>query len=186
MSSTLRTHAARVAVGVAALAAASAVSMGPAAAADSPSGLHADGLSESVQVVHPDGLPENCVSNADGGNTAFGAGYTMYRGAGAVCSGNLQYELVEQTDGNLVIYRASDGHSTWASGTVGDYNAWAVMQSDGNFVIYRPDGSSPWSTRSPGHPGAYACMQNDGVFVIYAPGGGFCSGEVLAASNRGM
>lgn len=183
MSSTFRTHAARVAVGVAALAAASAVSMGPAAAADSALGLHASALSGSTQVVHPDGLPYRCVAAGDGGNTAILAPSVMSEGD-AVCSGNFQYELVQQHDGNLVIYRASDGRPTWASNTAGDYDAWATMQYDGNFVIYEPDGSSPWSTRSSGHPGAYACMQNDGVFVIYAPGGGFCSGEVLAASNR--
>ena len=185
MSNTLRTHAARVAVGVAAVAAASAVSMGPAAAADSPSGLHVAGLSGSTQVVHPDGLPYRCTVGGGGGNVAIFAPSVMSDGT-AVCSGNYQYELVQQQDGNLVVYRASDGHPTWASNTAGDYGALATMQDDGNFVIYEPDGSAPWSSRTSGHPGAYACIQNDGVFVIYAPGGGFCSGEVLAASNRGM
>ena len=186
MSNTLRTHAARVAVGVAAVAAASAVSMGPAAAADSPSGLHVVSLSGSTQVVHPDGLPYGCTAGGGGGgNVEILPTSVLYAGE-AVCSGNYQYELVQQADGNLVVYRASDGHYTWASNTAGDYGALAIMQDDGNFVVYKPDGSAPWSSRTQGHPGAYACIQNDGVFVIYAPGGGFCSGEVLAASNRGM
>src|SRR6185437_13947006 len=41
----------------------------------------------------------------------------------------------------------------------------AVMQSDGNFVIYQ--GTRPlWSSRSSGHPGSRLTFQTDGNVVI--------------------
>ena len=48
-----------------------------------------------------------------------------------------QYELIMQTDGNLVIYDVWNGRSpVWASDTVGAPNTRAEMQDDGNLVIY--------------------------------------------------
>ncbi len=44
----------------------------------------------------------------------------------------------------------------------------AIMQGDGNFVVYA-NGVAQYSTRT-GVPGSRAVMQTDGNFVIYTPG----------------
>ena len=46
----------------------------------------------------------------------------------------------------------------------------AVMQADGNFVIYDQGGKALWASGTcckPSHPGAYLALQNDGNVVIY-------------------
>ena len=44
----------------------------------------------------------------------------------------------------------------------------ALMQADGNFVVYGPNGAT-WASGTNGWPGAYAQMNFDGNFVIYYP-----------------
>jgi hypothetical protein len=48
----------------------------------------------------------------------------------------IQDQLVFQNDGNLVLYRNSDGHAMWTTGTSGSRAIKAVMQEDGNLGIY--------------------------------------------------
>lgn len=85
---------------------------------------------------------------------------------------------VMQWDGNLVTYLMTpDGHqgpALWSSGTAGHWAAHAVMQPDGNFVIYR-EGSTRqsdalWSTGTWGHPGMRAYLYRDGDFGISESG----------------
>ena len=96
--------------------------------------------------------------------------------------------LAMQGDGNLVMYRKRDGAAIWSSRTWGHSGAYAVMQTDGNVVVY-PSGGGPsshdalWSTGTWGHSGAYAIMQNDGNLVVYPKGGGPSSHDALWASN---
>jgi hypothetical protein len=182
LSSFFRTHVARLAVSVAAAAAASAFGMGPAAAtADGPAALQTVAQSGSTESVQPDGMPYSCVYPKNGGNIGIAPPSTLTAGV-ALCPGNLAYELVQQGDGNLVIYN-SGGGPIWATNTDGHPGAYSVMQNDGNFVVYDAGGTALWATHTDGHPGAYACMQVDGNFVVYAPGGAFCSGTPLWASN---
>ena len=67
------------------------------------------------------------------------------------CNGQLLW-LTFQTDGNLVYYaRNASGivNVLWASDTVAQNSAdvdAAVMQTDGNFVIYEKGGVAKWST----------------------------------------
>jgi hypothetical protein len=49
----------------------------------------------------------------------------------------------------------------------------AIMQGDGNFVLYGDERRVLWSSPTYGHPGAYAIMKSDGVFVIRDAGGNF-------------
>jgi hypothetical protein len=91
--------------------------------------------------------------------------------------------LVMQTDGNLVLYRNSDGKALWASNTSGHPGAYATMQSDGNLVVYKPGGGALWATGTNGHTGAYALVQNDGNLVVYKPGGGPTTGGALWATG---
>jgi hypothetical protein len=99
--------------------------------------------------------------------------------------------LVMQDDGNLVLY-SKGGLPLWASRggksayrqnllpTEGRLNAgqtlWspnlqyaAVMQGDGNFVVYRSGGVAEWATGT-NVPGSYLRMQADGNLVVYTPG----------------
>lgn len=64
------------------------------------------------------------------GNTPLGPGQSLQ-------SDNGKYILImQQTDGNLVVYRKADMKVLWASGKLGGPNAWAVAQRDHNFVVY--------------------------------------------------
>lgn len=84
---------------------------------------------------------------------------------------NGRYKLIMQSsDGNLVLYSPST--ALWASGTQGHPGDFALMQSDGNFVIYRQGGGiADWASGTQGNPGAYLIMQGDGNLVIYRQGG---------------
>lgn len=64
------------------------------------------------------------------GNTPLAPGQSLQ-------SDNGKYILImQQTDGNLVVYRKADMKVLWASGKLGGPNAWAVAQRDHNFVVY--------------------------------------------------
>ncbi|MDF2258548.1 hypothetical protein P2L57_23330 [Streptomyces ferralitis] len=91
--------------------------------------------------------------------------------------------LVVQLDGNLVMYRKSDGKAIWSSGTSGHSGAYVYMQSDGNLVVYGSSGGALWATGTWGHSGAYAIMQNDGNLVVYKSGGGPSTGGSLWATG---
>jgi len=41
----------------------------------------------------------------------------------------------------------------WSSATVGSGGTKAVMQDDGNFVIYTPAGGAVWASNTAGFPG---------------------------------
>jgi hypothetical protein len=82
------------------------------------------------------------------------------------CDG--RFTLVLGGDGNLVLYEGST--ALWSSGTAGKASAKAIMQGDGNFVIYDTSGSPLWSSGTAGNNGAYLVVQNDGNTVIYSSG----------------
>ena len=78
------------------------------------------------------------------------------------------YTLVLQPDGNLVLYNNRTRERLWSSGTGGQAVRTAIMQHDGNFVIYGfPD--PIWATATPGHAGSFLAVQDDGSVVIYQP-----------------
>ena len=106
--------------------------------------------------------------------------------------------FIVQDDGNLVVYKNS-GASHWASNTTaripdrsyvgsdalsankwltaGQYirsNDWrytAVMQSDGNFVVYAAGGRPIWASNTGGNTGAKLVVQGDNNIVIYRSDG---------------
>ena len=80
-------------------------------------------------------------------------------------SPNYGYQLIYQTDGNLVLYRG-DGTALWGSGTSGHTPGRAEMQTDGNFVIYDSGGVPQFATDTGGNPGAILFLQSDGNAVI--------------------
>lgn len=82
-------------------------------------------------------------------------------------SGNGRVVLIMQADGNLVLYREDDGVPLWASNTWGTPATHAVMQTDGNFVVYDDAGKPYWATGTWGQPGNWLVLQNDGNLVLY-------------------
>lgn len=82
-----------------------------------------------------------------------------------------RYELRMQVDGNFVLYyrAVTPLHATWESNTDGSGADRAVMQQDGNLVLYR-GGTAIWQSNTDGFPGGTLVVQNDGNVVIYEGG----------------
>jgi len=92
---------------------------------------------------------------------------------GAIRSQDGRSILIMQTDGNLVLYRFLTGGrhiARWSTGTNDQIVTQAVMQGDGNFVVYGPHGAL-WNSGTHGNPGAWLVLQNDGNLVIYDASG---------------
>ncbi len=77
-----------------------------------------------------------------------------------------RFRLEYQWDGNLVLYMG--GTALWSSGTYGRSAGRAIMQDDGNFVVYDAEGRDAWSSATCGNPGAYLVVQSDGNMVVYS------------------
>ncbi|MBG6119015.1 MULTISPECIES: hypothetical protein [unclassified Sphingobium] len=73
-----------------------------------------------------------------------------------------RFRLVQQTDGNLVLYFGAS--ALWASYAFGS-NFTTYFQSDGNLVTYGPSGPV-WNSET-NAIGARLALQNDGNLVIY-------------------
>ena len=91
-------------------------------------------------------------------------------------SGRDYNSLRHTWNANRPQYMLGNIETAWANETLwsgdqiispnGQYSA--VMQWDGNFVIYNGGGTPVWSTGTYS-PGARAVMQGDGNFVLYTP-----------------
>ncbi len=82
------------------------------------------------------------------------------------------YRLLMQLGGNLAVYHRATHGIIWSSGTVGEGN-WAVLQGDGNFVLYNATGDQAlWHSQS-GRVGVdsawFIVLQDDSNLVIYHP-----------------
>ena len=86
----------------------------------------------------------------------------------AVDSCDGRFVLTMQHDGNLVLYQRHVG-AVWSSGTHGSGADRAVMQTDGNLVVYA-GGTARWASGTHGEPGAIAAVQSDGNLVVYRGG----------------
>ncbi|WP_167837784.1 right-handed parallel beta-helix repeat-containing protein [Nocardia altamirensis] len=82
------------------------------------------------------------------------------------CDG--RFTLTLQTDGNLVLTQT--GNPIWATATDGRDSVVAIMQKDGNFVVYSSAGEPIWSTGTNPN-GSTLAVQNDGNTVVYTAGG---------------
>jgi hypothetical protein len=102
-------------------------------------------------------------------NQQFLPGYGV-----SACNGSTRLTL--QTDGNLVL---KDGSKVlWSSGTAGKDARFAMLQNDGNFVIYDSDDQAIWNTGVVGNANARLSVQNDGNLVLYR-----ASGSVIWTTN---
>ncbi len=88
----------------------------------------------------------------------------------SLTSASGRYWLVYQGDGNLVLYDVATGVALWWTGTVGELPGQAVMQGDGNFVVYNADGAPVWWSATEGYEGARLFVQDDANVVMYAAG----------------
>jgi pimeloyl-ACP methyl ester carboxylesterase len=95
----------------------------------------------------------------------LGPGESLRPGEGRTSS-NGEYTLWYQGDGNLVLYRNSDGRPLWATATPGPAGE-AAMQGDGNLVVYSSSWQPQWSSGTAGHEGARLAVQSDGNLVVY-------------------
>ena len=84
----------------------------------------------------------------------------------SITSPNGLFQLVMQTDGNLVVYLVAQGDPLWSTGTSGNPGAVAAMQNDGNLVVYTESGSALWASGTSA-PNATLTLQGDGNLVIY-------------------
>jgi hypothetical protein len=80
-----------------------------------------------------------------------------------------RFYLTMQTDGNLVLYQSQNGLTTalWSSGTWLSTGNVAMMQDDGNFVLYDATRTPIWSSSTWGWQNSYLAVQDDGNLVIY-------------------
>jgi hypothetical protein len=145
------------------------------------------------------------------------AAITTFTGGTSIISGNGDYQLLMQTNGDLVenslhgiapleITWSTDGNTMqgggnasasgnytvtgtyvgetttpiWHSNTVGNPGARAVLQQDGNFVIYSASNAVLWSSNTGGNPGATLTVQNDGNAVLYDNGGALWSTKTVS------
>ena len=86
-------------------------------------------------------------------------------------SASKQFRLVYQADGNLALIDDGAHAAVWTSGTGGIAPQQALMQTDGNFVIYDAAGGADFMTNTGGNAGARLVLQNDGNLVIFGGDG---------------
>lgn len=162
----------------------------------SPNGrFHATFQSDGNFVLYGDGRPVWSSSTAASGGRVIvqsDGNLVVYTGVGVPAwstrtSSTVGVQLVVQDDGNLVLYRG--GTPLWSSLTdrrdrlTGGQSLAggqaltspngvhrAVMQSDGNLVVYGAAGRVGW-TSGTSAPGGRLVSQPDGNVVLYTPGG---------------
>lgn len=84
--------------------------------------------------------------------------------------------LAMQEDGNLDLYRKSDGAVLWSTKTNNNPGAYTFMQPDGNFVVYKKGTSDAagalFSTKTYGNNEAFFYVEDNGNLVVYKKNGG--------------
>lgn len=86
------------------------------------------------------------------------------RQATSSCDG--RFTLIQQSDGNLVLY-GPVGKALWSTSTQHVDGYALFVQPDGNAVQYSAYGRAAWSSNTPGQPGARLVVQTDGNLVVY-------------------
>ena len=80
-------------------------------------------------------------------------------------SDNNAYKLQMAADGTLRVYDIAAQTAIWTSANTSPATM-AIMQTDGNFVLYTDTGSPIWATGTNGHIGAELKLNNDGSLTI--------------------
>ena len=88
----------------------------------------------------------------------------------SIVSPSGQYFLTLQGDGNLALYQQGNTKALWASNTFGKAASKAVVQADGNFVLYDTQGNAVWASNTGGKGQSFLRVQDDGNLVVYLQG----------------
>jgi hypothetical protein len=95
------------------------------------------------------------------------AGATLAAGQ-QIISADGHYRLTMESNGDLV-ERVAEGRDLWSSVTSGHPGARAIMQVNGNLVVYDTASSAVWSSNSTATTGCpRLVLEQDGNLVIYA------------------
>ena len=86
-------------------------------------------------------------------------------------SSSRQFRLTYQADGDLALYDDRTRTRVWAANTADTTPGQALLQTDGDFVVYDAAGAKRWSSGTLGNPNAYLAVQDDGNLVIYRSDG---------------
>ncbi|WP_328298646.1 hypothetical protein OG389_13090 [Streptomyces sp. NBC_00435] len=129
-----------------------------------------------VPAKKPQGVPAKAVAKNQQRATTLGASGSVSLYPGEVLASNEYIEtengyLYMQPDGNLVLDHKA-GAELWASGSYGNQGAFAVFQTDGNFVIYKKGGGpgkggAVWNSGTWGNPNGRLDFQDDANLVVY-------------------
>ena len=122
----------------------------------------------AVQIPFSSSYSDPLAGSSAKGPYILSAGQTLASGQSGL-SGNGKYKIRMLPSGNLIVTRVSDIGIVFSAGTTGNGNR-AVMQADGNFVVYSTANKALWSTKTSGVKNASARLQDDGKFVIYSSG----------------
>jgi RHS repeat-associated protein len=117
-------------------------------------------------VYNPNGAPGPFPAQGCSIGTYLIAGQRL-NGNQCVVSPRGQYFLYMGTDGNMFIYDMAQGSGTWGANTYGHPGAYALLQTDGNFVVYDPNGTALWSSGTGGTYSERLDMEDDGRIIIY-------------------
>jgi hypothetical protein len=86
----------------------------------------------------------------------------------SISSRNGRFRLLYRADGNLVLDDDEARETVWSADTQSPTPGMAIMQLDGNLVVYDRDGHVRWSSGTFGNRNAYLGVEDDGNLVIYA------------------
>lgn len=115
------------------------------------------GLLFTMNVNNPAGPSNSTNTNLPSGGILNKGDYLM--------SPDSQSVLTLQRNGNLALY--SNFKLEWETGILGTSANRALMQPDGNLVVYSQSNQALWSSQTQGNPGARLVLQTDGNMVIY-------------------
>lgn len=125
--------------------------------------------SQAIKFPHrPDGVIDDPVNPNRTSTDTLKPGQNLSRNE-TLISLNGRYELIMQNDGNLVLYRTECRTALWATNTHNTDCNRAVMQTDGNFVVYHEGEQAAWDSKTHGNPGSWLVLQDDGNLVVYKP-----------------
>ena len=154
----------RVFAGLAAVATAGAVMFAPVAAGAATTGPTTPAVNEWTKGPATIAMADSPAAY----NTWLKPGQLLKSG-NYVRSANGYYRLLMQSDGNLVEYVKSGQKwvAKWSTQTHGNNGAYAAMQKDGNFVVYKGK-KAVWSTRIQNYKIKGLALQNDSNLVSYS------------------
>ncbi|MEU6371806.1 caspase family protein [Streptomyces sp. NPDC046909] len=88
------------------------------------------------------------------------------RAGRSVSSANGAFTFTYQADGNLVLYRESDGLPLWSAATGDRPVGVCILNGDGSLVVYDAAGHEIWASGTLGNPGSRLVIEDDGNAVI--------------------